>query len=144
MVEHAQSVQVSSRPRSSRRFVVRDPAAKFGLLVVVAGAVGLVFLAESTWLSSSASVLTSLILLASVYVLTRLFRAAGESHERPWWKLTATPVSSVLVSGYFLLVGLWPLLSGSGMSLWLLAAALVCCVAFAASAVLMRRRGSGG
>lgn len=89
------------------------------------------------------TIIVNLLILAGVFLGTRIFRGKNELllAPRPWWRMTARPKAGFLLGAYWAL-GLIPLLApGSSPVAWLINAAvnILLAVFYVRSSILLRR-----
>ncbi|MGO2643132.1 hypothetical protein [Brevibacterium aurantiacum] len=86
---------------------IKTPAGKVGYLLVVAVGVTLIGIPLAAISFELGFAWATVALLVGVVVAARTFRGADESDApRPWWKMTSTRGSGILLSVLFLIQGI--------------------------------------
>ncbi|MBT2495683.1 hypothetical protein HCX50_08195 [Microbacterium oxydans] len=85
---------------------IKEPAAKLGYVVAVAIGLTLTTVPLAAVNLDLGFAWGVLALVAAVVVAARTFRGAGESDApRPWWKMTSTRGSGILLAALFFIQG---------------------------------------
>ncbi|MGO4490192.1 hypothetical protein [Microbacterium sp. 2RAF4] len=85
---------------------IKTPAAKVGYLLVFVIGITLTAFPLAAISYELGFAWATVALVAAVVVAARTFRGAGESDApRPWWKMTSTRGSALLLSAFFLIQG---------------------------------------
>ncbi|MEZ0140238.1 hypothetical protein AB1285_15500 [Microbacterium sp. NRRL B-14842] len=86
---------------------IKTPTAKVGYLLVVIVGIVLTVVPLTVLRFELGFVWATVVIVAAVVVAARTFRSPGESDApRPWWKMTSTRGSGILLSAMFLIQGI--------------------------------------
>ncbi len=86
---------------------IKTPGAKVGYLLIVIVGITLTMIPLAAISYQLGFAWATVALVAAVVVAARTFRGAGESHApRPWWKMTSTRGSGILLTALFFIQGL--------------------------------------
>ena len=129
---------------------IKTPAAKVGYLLVFVVGITLTAVPLAAIGYELGFAWATVALVAAVVVAARTFRGAGESDApRPWWKMTSTRGSALLLSAFFLIQGVAASFGAFGMPDRTLAlvggvVALVIAGFYLHSALRVQQRAEGG